>query len=306
MRTLFISLFLVAIGVIFLLPSSSRASSQSFDLRIQILPVDDGEEEPDDEATTTPALPPQHTTTASPDSDSALERAHDTLIDSVDDLIGRILTPDAGRVYIPGGGVQGGSRDLSFVWSEDDAVAVRMLIDIPSEAAGRIREVLITHLAFESGQVLSVTDGDMYDISMYGEDGRKLTDFSDHPISVTMRIPDFLQGRNPLGLFYFDEDEQVWTRVRGAVFSGQNIMFVTDHLSIFGIFALNPSMAHANELVSKEGGMTDVSTRSVAGSTAAKNMRTVAEIIVSMLYACIAAILILIFRFCIRCALKKI
>lgn len=306
MRNLFFVSALLSLFTIFLLPLWAGATAQGVDLRIQILPADDGEDEPDEATTTQDASPPTHASgSADSGQDSALERAHDAIVDVVDDLINRVITPDSGTIQ-SGNDVQSGSRDLSLVWDEDDASAVRMLIVVPPGAAQDIDEVLITHLAFDIQQVRGVADGDVYDISMFDEDGQRLSDFSDNPITVTMRIPESLQGRSALGLFYLDETKSVWTRVGGAVFSEESVTFTTDHLSIFGIFALNPGVTHAQELVSEDGGMTRPAAKGIAGSATEKNMRAVAEIIVFMFYACIVVALVAFVRFSRKYVMKMI
>ncbi|MBI2450819.1 MAG: hypothetical protein HYV52_00555 [Parcubacteria group bacterium] len=57
------------------------------------------------------------------------------------------------------------------------------------------------------------------------------------PIQITLTIPNSLQGRSDLGVYYFDEGQGLWVKISDAVFSGNSAIFSVNHLTLFGIFS---------------------------------------------------------------------
>ena len=57
------------------------------------------------------------------------------------------------------------------------------------------------------------------------------------PIQITFIVPESLEGRSDLGVYYFDESQRLWVKVSDTVFSGSSVSFFVDHLTLFGIFS---------------------------------------------------------------------
>ncbi len=308
MDTFFIKF--LAVVLLFLTLVLPAAASRDVNLTIQILtPGSDGDDE-DDEATTTPAAPPVPTTYATipGDDDSPIEQAHDGLVDRVVDLIDIITTPESGNELETAetGDMQDDADDLRFVWRADSSPAPRVLLIVPALYAQEVKDMVITFITLEKGALKGVIASAAYDISLYGRNGEKLTDFSRAPLTIDMQVPEYVRRQGTLGLFHLDEKKQVWTRVKEAVFADNHVMFTTSHLSMFGIFALSADASRSSALIQDKERDIFIPIESAIGSVTPFNVRMVAEALVFTLYACAMVAAILALRFAARLTVRKI
>ncbi len=68
------------------------------------------------------------------------------------------------------------------------------------------------------------------------------------PITITLIIPEQLQNRPDLGVYYFDNIQNLWILVPNVVFSQNKAIFSVDHLTLFGIFSLSLESSGAQTL----------------------------------------------------------
>jgi len=58
------------------------------------------------------------------------------------------------------------------------------------------------------------------------------------PLTITLVVPESLQGRDDLGVYWFNEEVDEWILVEGARFDDQTAMFNVDHLTLFAIMTV--------------------------------------------------------------------
>ncbi|MEK7557567.1 MAG: hypothetical protein AAB538_06300, partial [Patescibacteria group bacterium] len=59
----------------------------------------------------------------------------------------------------------------------------------------------------------------------------------DAPITITLVVPEALQGRDDLGVYWLDEQTNEWTLVPGTEFGKGTARFSVNHLTLFAIFS---------------------------------------------------------------------
>jgi hypothetical protein len=112
------------------------------------------------------------------------------------------------------------------------------------------------------------------------------------PIQITLTIPNSLQGRSDLGVYYFDpvrsrardgvaspedrpipvrygasgaatsngvdEGQGLWVKISDAVFSGNSAIFSVNHLTLFGIFSLPADLPAGRQEPTAQAGASDL------------------------------------------------
>lgn len=76
----------------------------------------------------------------------------------------------------------------------------------------------------------------LFDITVTDDTGALIHSF-DQPIRIAFQVPEELQGRSDIGVYFFDEENQWWERVPNVQFDGNIARFYVDHLTLFGIFS---------------------------------------------------------------------
>lgn len=82
-----------------------------------------------------------------------------------------------------------------------------------------------------------VIGGAIFNIQAFAtETGERVRSFA-KPIQITLTVPEELQGRDDVGVYFLDEDVNVWEKISDVTFSGESASFFVDHLTLFGIFS---------------------------------------------------------------------
>lgn len=86
-----------------------------------------------------------------------------------------------------------------------------------------------------------IVDGAVFNIQAFNvESGERIRSFL-LPIRITLTVSENMEGRDNLGVYFFDEGTSEWTIIPGATFVGNKVTFLVDHLTLFGIFSIPPS-----------------------------------------------------------------
>ncbi len=83
---------------------------------------------------------------------------------------------------------------------------------------------------------VAVLGGALFNITAQDGSGNLIRAFL-KPVKITLTIPEDLQDRRDLGVYYFNEADGLWVKISDAAFSGNNASFYIDHLTLFGIFS---------------------------------------------------------------------
>ncbi|TSC77728.1 MAG: Uncharacterized protein G01um101429_996 [Parcubacteria group bacterium Gr01-1014_29] len=87
-----------------------------------------------------------------------------------------------------------------------------------------------------SVSTVAVLGDALFDITARDSAGNLIHNFL-KPIQITLIVPENLEGRSDLGVYYFDESQGLWIKISDAVFSSSSVSFFVDHLTLFGIFS---------------------------------------------------------------------
>jgi len=90
----------------------------------------------------------------------------------------------------------------------------------------------------------------IYDIRAFLSDGTEVTQFA-VPIEIVIVVPEPLQGKTGLGVYFINTDSNMWERVPDVAFTEFEATFEVDHLTVFAIWAA------ANEPATMEFAATD-------------------------------------------------
>lgn len=98
---------------------------------------------------------------------------------------------------------------------------------------------------------ISVIGNALFSITAWDKSNNSIHTFL-KPIKITLNVPEFLQSRSDLGVYYFDEASNAWVKIPDAIFSNDAVSFYINHLTLFAIFSLPAGEAGTNELPSTE------------------------------------------------------
>lgn len=124
--------------------------------------------------------------------------------------------------------------------AQDFGNGIRAIVNIPQNASP-VRELAITVTTGDvdpafSTAALRVVGGVVFNIIARDGDGNVIKTFS-RPIQITFDVPEELQGRSDLGVYFFNEGLGTWEKISDATFTGKTTSFFVDHLTLFGIFS---------------------------------------------------------------------
>lgn len=86
-----------------------------------------------------------------------------------------------------------------------------------------------------------IVDGAVFNIQAFNaESGERIRSFL-LPIRITLTVSENMEGRDNLGVYFFDEGTNEWKIIHDATFVGNKVTFLIDHLTLFGIFSIPPS-----------------------------------------------------------------
>lgn len=116
-------------------------------------------------------------------------------------------------------------------------------IEIPSGAAAQAITVSIAAHAVPTGTYgtsVRVMGEAVFDVTATDAQGNAVHVF-ELPLKITLLIPAYLQGKNDLGVYWYDTTTQAWIAVPGAVFSGDTVSFTVNHLTRFAVLETVPN-----------------------------------------------------------------
>lgn len=119
------------------------------------------------------------------------------------------------------------------------ADGIRAILNIPTNATPA-RELMVSVTAgdvdISSSAVVQVVGGVVFNIVARDGDGNLVRTFS-RPIQIMFEVPEELQGRDDLGVYFLNEDTNIWEKISNVTFTGNTASFFVDHLTLFGIFS---------------------------------------------------------------------
>ncbi|MBI3458653.1 hypothetical protein HY061_00080 [Candidatus Azambacteria bacterium] len=85
---------------------------------------------------------------------------------------------------------------------------------------------------------LRVNNNFFYNVTVKDNVTGKLIHSFSEPLKITLPVPEELNGKDNLAVFWLDEAKSEWVIVLGAVFSDGKVIFEVNHLTRFAIFTI--------------------------------------------------------------------
>ncbi len=126
-----------------------------------------------------------------------------------------------------------------------------VILDVPSNVYSDDITFNISEKTISStiSPTVSVIGNALFNVTAWDKANNPVHSFL-KPIKITFTIPKLLRGRADLGVYFFDEATNIWTKIPDAIFSGDTISFYVSHLTLFAIFSSPVGEAGVTELPS--------------------------------------------------------